>query len=111
MNKIEMRDWVSSLEEIIDNKLKKWKKESKIENGRVVQVEWQFELTHIIIDIFWFDNEELIRLKYFSPTYDHHYTWHGLSNQTFNKIQDRIGNLAQMTMYPTLDMPPKNKND
>lgn len=109
MNKIEMRDWVAALEQVIDNKLKLWKKESRIENGRVVQVEWQFEQTHIIIDIFWFDKEELIRLKYFSPIDDHHFTWHGMTDRTFNRVQDRIGNLAQITMYPPVDAPFKKE--
>lgn len=110
MNKIEMRDWVSSLEEVIDNKLRGWKKESRIENGEVVQVQWQFEQTHIIIDIFWHDNEELVHLAYFGPRAKHNFTWHGLSDRTYNRVQDRIGNLAQITMYPPMD-PPFNKKE
>lgn len=99
-----MRDWVSSLEEIIDNKLKKWKKESRIENGEVVQVEWQFEQTHIILDIFWHDGEELIHLALFSPRDKHNFTWHGLTDRTFNKVQDRIGNLLTVMLNPPLDI-------
>src|SRR4051812_38246126 len=95
-----MRDWIASLEEVIDNKLRTWKKESRIENGEVVQVEWQFEQTHIIMDIFWHDNEETVHLQYFGPRVKHSFTWHHLNDGTFNKIMDRVGNLSQVTMYP-----------
>ncbi len=100
MEKHEMREWVASLEEVIDNKLKLWKKESRIENGECVQVEWQFEQTHVIMDIFWDDHKEFINLMYLAPRAKHSYMWHGLTDKTFNKVMDRIGNLAQMTMYP-----------
>lgn len=98
-----MREWMCSLEEVLDNKLKKWLKESRIENGEVVQVEWQFELTHIILDVFWHDEEELVQLYYFGPRAKHLFTWHGLNDKTFNRIQDRVGNLAQVTMHPPVD--------
>ena len=101
MEKIQMRDWVSSLEGVIDNKLRKWKKD-KIENGEVVQIIWQFEQTHIIIDIFWHDKEETVHLQYFGPRAKHSFTWHQLNDATFNKVMDRVGNLAQMTMYPPI---------
>lgn len=102
MNKIDMRMWVSSLEEVIDNKLKKWLKR-RIENGEAVQVHYQHEQTHMIMDIFWEDKQETVNLLYLSPRADHRFTWHGLNNKTFNKIMDRAGNLAQMTMYPLID--------
>ncbi len=105
MDKLNMRDWIISLEAVIDNKLKLWKKESRIENGEVVQVEWQFEQTHIILDIFWHDGEESVNLQYLGPRAKHHFTWHGLNDKTFNKIMDRVGNLAQITMHPPLDYP------
>jgi hypothetical protein len=98
-----MREWVSSLESIVDNKLRKWKKESRIENGECVQVEWQFEQTHIIMDIFWLDSEETVKLHYFGPRAHHSFIWHGLTDKTFNKVQDRVGNLAQVTMHPPID--------
>lgn len=100
MEKHTMREWVASLEEIVDNKLKLWKKESRMENGEVVQIEWQFEMTHVILDIFWHDNQELINLQYLDPRSKHNFTWHGLTDATFNKIMDRVGNLAQITLYP-----------
>lgn len=104
MEKHEMREWVASLEEVIDNKLKKWKRESRIENGEAVQVEWQYEQTHILLDIFWQDGSESVHLHYFSPRAYHNFLWHGLIDRTFNKVMDRVGNLAQITMYPPLDI-------
>lgn len=103
MDKISMRDWVASLEEVIDNKLKKWRKENKIENGESVQLRWQFEQTHIHLDIFWEDKKESVNFKYMSPRIDHSYQWDGLTDKTFNRIMDRVGNLAQVTMYPPID--------
>src|SRR5882757_5321535 len=98
MDKIDMREWVSSLEVMIDNKLNKWKKESRIENGEAVQVEWQFNLTHIILDIFWEDGKEAAHLQFHSPRSSFRYEWAGLNNKTFNKVMDRVGNLAQVAM-------------
>jgi hypothetical protein len=103
MNKVDMREWVCSLEVVLDNKLKKWIKESRIENGECVQMEWQFEQTHIILDIFWHDHQETILLNYLGPRAKYHFTWHGLTDQSFNKIMDRVGNLAQVTMHPPID--------
>lgn len=103
MDKITMREWISSLEEAIDRKLKKWIKESRIENGEVVQVEWQFEQTHIILDIFWHDKEETIHMQYLAPRAKHQFTWHGLTEKSFDKVMDRVGNLAQVTMHPPID--------
>jgi len=103
MEKIDMREWVASLEGIIDNKLRKWKKSSRIENGEAVQVEWQFGQTHIILNIFWHDGQEAVHLQLHSPRYSHQFVWSGLNNSTFNKVMDRVGNLAQMIMYPSID--------
>ena len=105
-----MREWISSLEEIIDKKLKKWVKESRIENGECVQIEWQFEQTHIIIDIFWHDHEESIVLQYLGPRAKHNFTWHGLTEKTISKVTDRIGNLAQMTQTPPIDPSDHGRN-
>lgn len=98
-----MRDWVASLEEVVDNKLKKWLKFPKHENGDAVQLRWQFEQTHFHMDIFWEDHKELIVLQYVSPRVDHAFRWHGLNDATFNKIVDRVGNLAVAAMYPMKD--------
>jgi hypothetical protein len=103
MNKGDMREWVSALEEVVDNKLTKWRKETRIENGEMVQIEWQFEQTHIILNIFWEDHKELVQVHYLGPHADHRFTWNGLSDKTFNKVMDRIGNLAQITQTPPID--------
>lgn len=98
-----MRIWVSSLEEIVDNKLKKWKKDPKIENGEAIQLRWQFEQSHIMMDIFWEDHQETVHFQFLSPRTSHRFEWHGLTAKTLNKVMDRVGNLAQITMYPPID--------
>jgi hypothetical protein len=103
MDKIGMREWIAALELVLDNKLKKWKKESRIENGEAVQIEWQFGQTHIIADIFWQNDRESVHLQLHSPRTSQRYEWHGLTDKTFNKIMDRVGNWAQITMYPPED--------
>jgi hypothetical protein len=103
VDKFSMRDWVSSLEAMVDNKLKKWKKEFKIENGEAIQLRWQFEQTHIVLNVFWEDKKETVNLQYSSPRINHNFQWHGLTNKTFNKVQDRIGNLSMATMHPAID--------
>ncbi len=103
MDKYGMREWIASLEEVIDNKLKKWRKQPRIENGEAAQLHWQFEQTHFIIDVFWEDEKENVHFQFHSPRSSHRFEWHGLSNKTFNKIVDRIGNLAQIAMHPPFD--------
>lgn len=98
-----MRDWVTSIEEVIDNKLKKWRKVPKVENGEAVQLAWQWEQVRLSINIFWEDQKEMVVLSYCSPRTDHTYRWHGLSDGTFNNVMDRTGNLAQTAMYPTIN--------
>ena len=103
MDKIDMREWVCSLEEIVNNKLKKWRKTPKVENGESVQLAWQWEQTRMTINIFWENDKETVNLEFSSPRIDHSYQWHGLSDKTLNKVMDRIGNLAQTTMHPPID--------
>jgi hypothetical protein len=98
-----MREWIASLEEASDIKLKKWKKEPKFENGEAVHLHWQWEQTRININVFWEDRKETVKLTYTSPRVNHDFLWHGLNNKTFNKIMDRIGNLSQITMHPPID--------
>ncbi len=98
-----MKEWVATLEEAVDLKLKKWKKENKIENGEAIQMRWQFEQSHIVVDIFWEDHKETIHFQYISPRASHRFEWHGLNEKSFNKVMDRVGNLAQITMYPPVD--------
>lgn len=103
MEKFAMREWVSALEEILDNKLRKWRKDNKIENGEVVQMRWQFEQMHFHMDVFWKDKAERIHLRFMSPRADYTFTWDELSDRTFNKVMDRVGNIAQSAMYPPID--------
>lgn len=103
MNKMDKNDWVASLEGMLATKLKKWDRHRKWENGEVIHLLWQWEHTLIKLDIFWQDNKETVRLKFVSPRGDHDFMWHGLSDQTFNKIQDRVGNLSMATMHPAID--------
>lgn len=98
-----MRDWIASLETLVDKKLSGWDKLRKWENGEVVHLMWQWEQTIIKMDVFWEDKKEVIRLKYISPREDHDFMWDGLSDRTFNKIQDRVGNLAMRAMHPPID--------
>lgn len=104
MQKINMREWVALLEEMIDNKLKKWRKIPKVENGEAIQLAWQWEQTRMGMNIFWEDHQEQVVFFYMSPRADHFYRWSSLDTKTFNKVMDRIGNLAQMTMYPISDL-------
>ncbi len=108
MDKITMREWVGSLEGFIDKKLQKWRKENKIENGEAVQLRWQWEQTHFQLDIFWEDKKESVTLQFLSPRVSHTYQWHSLDDKTFNKILDRVGNLAQSAMYPPIEHPGLN---
>ena len=103
MDKIGMREWVASLEEVIDNKLKKWDKTHKWENGEVVHLEWAWEKVHIYIDVFWEDGKETVTLNLKSPRANYDFLWHGLNNQTFNRVMDRVGNIAQTIMYPPVE--------
>lgn len=98
-----MRDWVATLEGFIDGKLFKWRKIPKVENGASVQLAWQWEQTRISMNIFWKDGMELAVFSFTSPLIDHVYRLFGLTDKTFDKIMDRVGNLAQVTMYPLID--------
>lgn len=98
-----MREWVASLEEILDNKLRKWRKISHIENGEDVQLTWQWEQSHVHIDVFWQDEKESVHIRLTTPRSSHEYHWHGLNDKTFNKVMDRVGNLVQVIMNPPID--------
>lgn len=98
-----MRDWIANVEKYVDEKLKKWEKGNKIENGEAVHLRWQFEQTHIIIDIFWPNNKERVHFQYIGPRVSNRWEWDDLNDRTLNKIIDRVGNLAQITMHPPDD--------
>jgi hypothetical protein len=103
MDKRSMREWITALEVIIDNKLKKWKKYDRWENGENVQLRWQWEQTHLELDVFWEDGQEMVRLRLITPRGTQDFIWNGLVNKTFNAIQDRIGNLSMAVMFPIID--------
>lgn len=98
-----MRDWVLSVEGMIDHKLKNWDKHRRWENGEAIHLLWQWEQTLLKLDIFWEDGKETVRFRYIAPRESPDFMWHGLNSQTFNKIQDRVGNLAMATMHPIKD--------
>ncbi len=103
MDKASMREWVISLETMVGNKLSKWDKHRKWENGEAVHLMWQWEGTITKLDIFWEDAKEVVRLKFMGPREDHDFMYDGLTDKTFNKVQDRIGNLAMSVMHPAID--------
>jgi hypothetical protein len=100
MDKLEMRNWVASLEGVIDNKLMpKWVKHNKIEEKDNVQLRWQFLQAHFQLDVFWRGDNEVVELQYLSPHTSHSYKWFKLNDDTFNEVQDRIGNIGQRAMW------------
>ena len=103
MDKIDMREWVTTLENFLDSKLRKWKKEPRVENGESIQLRWTWLQTHFHLDIFWENEKETVNLQYLSPRGNHSFLWHGLNDKTIGKICDRVGNLAQITIHPPLD--------
>jgi hypothetical protein len=105
-----MQEWVISLEGVIDNKLHKWLKHPKIENGEAIMLSWQFELTHMFLYVFWHDNKESVIFKYVGPRIDHVHNWPLLDDRTFNNVMDRTGNYAQMAMHRTRDPDPSGLN-
>ncbi len=100
MDKLGTREWVNSLEVMLNRKLQKWDQHRKWENGEAIHLMWQWEQTIIKVDVFWEDKKELVRIKFISPRADYDFMWDGLNNKTFNKIQDRVGNLAMSIMHP-----------
>ncbi len=103
MDKAGMREWVISLEEMMTNKLKTWDKHRKWENGEAVHLLWQWEQTLIKLDVFWEDKKETVKLYFLNPRQTHEFMWHGLTDKTFNNVQDRVGNLAMSVMHPPID--------
>lgn len=99
MDKLSMREYIAELETRIDGMLRRWKKESRIENGEAVQIEWQFEQSHIIMNVFWHDKREGINIYCLNP---HLQTregkWKGLDKRSEKSVMDMIGNFAQIVM-------------
>ena len=99
MEKIAMREYLADLEARIDEKLKKWKKE-RIENGdKIVHLTWQFESSHIMIDVFWDDEDEFIEVECKLARAPHRdYEFQGLTAETIERVIDRVGNFAMIAM-------------
>ena len=89
-----MREYIASLETRVDTALKKWKKASRIENGEVVQIEWQFEQALVIIDVFWHDGDEHVLLECRTPRVHSTHEWKGLTDMTVSNVVDRINNFS-----------------
>lgn len=100
MDKFKFKEWSDSLEVSLDRKLLKWVKGPKIENGEAVHFGWQFEQTHIFLDIFWQDHQESVHFTYVNPRTTQRYEWNKLDDNVIDRIMDRVGNLAQVTMHP-----------
>lgn len=96
MKKIAMREYLVDLETRIDEMLKKWKKVSRVENGEVVQIVWQFEQSFIAIDIYWLDGDEAIEIECKRPRMKTEHKWRGLTLSTLTRVMDRVGNFAQI---------------
>jgi len=86
----------------VDKKLHKWKKYNSIQNGESVRMEWQFEQLSFVLYLFTDQDREGVGLQFSSPRYSAHWTWHGLTNETINRVLDRIGNTAQTAMHPPI---------
>ena len=98
-----MREWVTLLEEAIDNKLRKWRKSNTVENPGAVNFQWQFEQTLMVLAIVWINNHETVTFHCIGPSACHRYIYYGLNRKTFNRVCDRVGNLAQLVMHPPVD--------
>lgn len=95
-----MRDYVSELEERIGKVLGKWKKTSRIENGRVVQLQWQFEVSHIFVDVFWHDPDERVEIECKCARLNWNNEYQGLTDSTAAKVLERITNFAKIAENP-----------
>lgn len=99
MDKLSMREYLATLETRIEDGLK-WKRESRIENGSVVQLEWQFEQSHIIMDVFWHDGKERINVYCFNPHLPiRKGSWKGLNDETSRMVMNISFNFAQIVMH------------
>lgn len=95
MDKYDARVYLGDLEDRVDKVLRKWKKFNRIEDQDVIQLEWQFEMSRVILDAFWGKNERL-KLECHCSRLDWKHEWDGFTAQTANYVMDRIGNFAQI---------------
>jgi len=103
MERHAFKEWASSIEATVDKKLSKWLKGPRIENGEAIHYGWQYEQTHMLLDIFWEDGKETVSFTYVSPRTTQRFTWHGLDANVEDRIMDRVGNLAMSTLHPYQD--------
>lgn len=104
MEKFSFKEWATVLGAAIDKKLAKWLKGPRIENGEAFHFGWQFEQTHMFLDIFWEDGKEAVHFTYVGPRATQRFEWHKLDKNVINRIMDKVGNLAQVTMHPYKDL-------
>lgn len=67
MEKLAARDYVIELEERLAKTLRRWKQLPKILNGRIIQLNYQFEQSHIIVNVWWHDDAESVILYLIDP--------------------------------------------
>lgn len=95
MEKYDARVYVGELEDRIDRMLKKWKKFTRIEAKGLIQLEWQFDMARIIIDVFW-GKHDRIKLECHCMTTDLKHEYEDLTADTAQKVMDRVGYFAQI---------------
>ena len=90
-----MRVYVGDLEDRVDKSLKKWKKYSRNEDRGIAQIEWQFGLARVILDIFWGKNER-VKLECRCAKIHSTHEWDDLTKETADNVMDRVSNFAQI---------------
>lgn len=103
MDKVTMRDWLASLEAMVDKKLVKWDKHRKWENGENVHFLWQWEQVLIKLDVFWEDGKETVRLRFIGPRGGQDFMWHGLINKTYRNVEHHVAHWAMLVFHPPID--------
>lgn len=91
-----MRIFIAELERQIEKALQKWKQASRMEDGSVVQIEYQFEQSHVELDIFWKDSDERLSIVCRTPHMTRKDNFKGLDAHTIKAVMDRVGNFAQI---------------
>jgi hypothetical protein len=95
MEKLAARDYISELEGRVDVALKQWTKHRFYDNGNPTQRVWQWEKSHVLINIFWKDTDERVVIYCLHPDDDKRRELYGLSGETLAKMTDVVRNFAQ----------------
>lgn len=104
MNKVDIKDWVASLEAMIDKKLAKWDKHRRWENGGdPIHFMWQWEHVIIKLDVFVMECQQGIRLRYIGPCIYEDQVLHGLTKKTFRQAEHYAAHWDILTMHPPID--------